>query len=207
MESIRRVWCECLGRPVYSIRRQIGWIFLAMSRPLTLMAPDWAPVDRRQVNKNNSQFSPYLLTMEATVLGVFLFTGLSLASLEATCSLLGVTGEVGAEGIFSMRSLGSLMAGLTTGSRGSVWPRTIVSPLTAGRSTVRLGPDGDQSVLAAHCSAGLVRPSEELWAGMSVRLGSELCRDQSASLGDPHTSHSSRPSIETRNMSISRLFL
>ena len=127
------------------------------------MAPDWAPVDRRQVNKNNSQFSPYLLTMEATVTGLFLVTepGL-LASLEATCSLLGVTGEVGAEGIFSMRSLGSLMAGLTTGSRGSVWPRTIVSPLTAGRSTVRLGPDGDQSVLAAHCSAGLVRPGEEL---------------------------------------------
>ena len=40
MESIRRVWLRCLGRPVYSIRRQIGWIFLAMSRPLTLMAPD-----------------------------------------------------------------------------------------------------------------------------------------------------------------------
>ena len=55
--------------------------------------------------------------MEATVTGLFLVTepGLPglLASLEATWSFLGETGVLGAEGIFSIKSLGSLMAGLT----------------------------------------------------------------------------------------------
>ena len=54
--------------------------------------------------------------MEATVTGLFLVTepGL-LASLEATWSFLAETGVLGAEGIFSIKSLGSLMAGLTMG--------------------------------------------------------------------------------------------
>ena len=57
--------------------------------------------------------------MEATVTGLFLVTepGLPglLASLEATWSFLAETGVLGAEGIFSIKSLGSLMAGLTMG--------------------------------------------------------------------------------------------
>ena len=57
--------------------------------------------------------------MEATVTGLFLVTGPGLpgllASLEATWSFLAETGVLGAEGIFSIKSLGSLMAGLTMG--------------------------------------------------------------------------------------------
>ena len=57
--------------------------------------------------------------MEATVTGLLLVTepGLPglLASLEATWSFLADTGVLGAEGIFSIKSLGSLMAGLTMG--------------------------------------------------------------------------------------------
>ena len=52
--------------------------------------------------------------MEATVTGRGV-PRLELASLLATCSFLAETGVLGAEGIFSIKSLGSLMAGLTMG--------------------------------------------------------------------------------------------
>ena len=69
--------------------------------------------------------------MEATVTGLFLVTepGLPglLASLEATWSFLAETGVLGAEGIFSIKSLGSLMAGLTMGHLSLA---AILSPAT-----------------------------------------------------------------------------
>ena len=50
--------------------------------------------------------------MEATVTGRGV-PRLLLASLLATCSFLAETGVLGAEGIFSIKSRGSLIAGLT----------------------------------------------------------------------------------------------
>ena len=53
--------------------------------------------------------------MEATDFGTFLvFIGS--ANLDGNGSFLGETGVLGAEGIFSIKSLGSLIAGLTMGS-------------------------------------------------------------------------------------------
>ena len=67
------------------------------------------------------QLDAYLLTIEATDLGTFLVTGaiwrLVEASLEAVCSRLEAPGVLGALGIFSYRSRGSRMAGLTIGTR------------------------------------------------------------------------------------------
>ena len=63
--------------------------------------------------------------MEATDFGTFLVC-MGSANLDGNGSFLGETGVVGAEGIFSIKSFGSRIAGLTIGSfapcgSGSLW--------------------------------------------------------------------------------------